>query len=175
MSEIHKPLRVRAFIFDIDGTLSDTVGVCIEAIRLALLRFDGRYWCDYEIEAQFGVSEEGIFQRLLPDRWEQAMDSYIEAYSQLHPIISKPINGLREMLALLSKHSVPMGIVTGKGPRSAEVTLNALKYGRFFSHVELGSPNGSVKTERILKLAHEWRIPPADIAYLGDTPYDVRA
>jgi phosphoglycolate phosphatase-like HAD superfamily hydrolase len=167
-------LKVRAIIFDVDGTLGDTVPLCYEAFRRALLELTGKRWDDPQIDSLFGPTEEGIFQKLMPDRWEYGMDLYIDAYQDLHPRLVKPFAGLDSTLTLLKNHRTPMAVVTGKGARSASVTLGQLGLEGYFEQVEPGSPKGSIKAETILKLTQVWGLKPEQVAYLGDSPGDIR-
>jgi phosphoglycolate phosphatase-like HAD superfamily hydrolase len=167
-------LKVRGIIFDVDGTLGDTVPLCYEAFRRALLELTGKRWDDPEIDSLFGPTEEGIFQRLMPDRWEHGMDLYIDAYKDLHPRLVKPFAGLDDILTFLQGHGVHMSVVTGKGARSASVTLGQLGLKHYFEQVEPGSPKGSIKAETILKLTQGWDLEPEEVAYLGDSPGDIR-
>jgi len=61
-------MKVKGIIFDMDGTLGDTMAVLCEAFRCAFEQFMGRRYSDREIAALFGATEEGIFQRVVPDR-----------------------------------------------------------------------------------------------------------
>jgi len=167
-------LHVQALIFDIDGTLGDTVPLCYEGFRQTLLKMTGRKWTDEAIDALFGPTEEGIFHRLMPDRWEEAVDTYIDSYAELHERLVKPLPGIRDVLDLLRSHNVPMAVSTGKGPRSAAVTLDVLGLAPYFQHVETGSPTGSRKVEAIRKVSDAWGLPKAQVAYLGDSPADMR-
>jgi phosphoglycolate phosphatase-like HAD superfamily hydrolase len=167
-------LSVQALIFDIDGTLGDTVPLCYEAFRQTLLRMTGRQWTDEAIDALFGPTEEGIFRRLMPDRWEEAMDIYIGSYAELHQRLVKPLPGIQDVLDLLRGRNVPMAVTTGKGPRSAAVTLDVLGLATYFEQVETGSPTGSRKAEAIRKVSDAWGLPSAHVAYLGDSPLDMR-
>lgn len=168
-------MSIRGIIFDIDGTLGDTIHLCYEAFRQTLLKLTGKRWENDEIRDLFGPTEEGIFQRLMPDRWEQAMDAFMDAYKELHPRLVKSFDGLEDVLTLLKGHSVSIAVVTGKGPRSASVTLDELGFKRYFGRVEPGSPNGAMKPQAILEVVRDWGFAPSDIAYLGDSPYDVQA
>ena len=54
-----KPLR--GVIFDLDGTLADTLPVCYAAFRAAFHRYvPERTFSDAEITSFFGPNEEGV-------------------------------------------------------------------------------------------------------------------
>ena len=64
---------IRGVIFDLDGTLGDTLPVCYRAFARVLGRRLGRPFSDTEIHSMFGPSEEGILARLCPADPEGAL------------------------------------------------------------------------------------------------------
>ncbi|MDI7275982.1 MAG: HAD family hydrolase [Anaerolineae bacterium] len=168
-------LRLKALLFDLDGTLGDTLPVCCAAFRTALEEYLGRRYSDAEIATLFGPSEEGVMQRLVPDRWQACMQSFLAAYEREHVRCTAPFPGLEEALRLLRARGVALGIVTGKGPGSAAISLRYLGLGRYFDAVETGSPAGGMKAASMRRLLERWRLAPMEAAYVGDHPSDVRA
>lgn len=168
-------LKIEGFIFDLDGTLGNTLPVCYAAFRHVFAEYLGRQYSDAEVAALFGPSEEGIFQKLVPERWESCMQSYLEAYERLHEDYAGPFPGLERALALLQERGVPMAIVTGKGAGSAEISLRHLGIAPYFALVEAGSAGGAVKPQAMAKIIAQWGVPAAHVASVGDAPADVRA
>jgi len=168
-------LRLKAVLFDLDGTLGDTIPVCWAAFRAALEEHQGRRYSDAEITAMFGPSEEGVFQRLVPDRWQACLQSFLAAYEREHDRCPAPFPGIERALRSLRSRGVRLGIVTGKGPGSAEISLRRLGLGGYFDAVETGSPEGAVKATLIRRLLGRWSLAPEEAAYVGDHPSDIRA
>ena len=56
-------------IFDLDGTLGDTIPVCIQAFQRTFHRYLGQQFTAQDIIAMFGPSEEGMLRRHLPHTW----------------------------------------------------------------------------------------------------------
>ena len=59
---------LRGVIFDLDGTLADTLPLCIVALRAAIFPIAGRTLSDEEIMAAFGQSEERTIRAAGPKR-----------------------------------------------------------------------------------------------------------
>jgi phosphoglycolate phosphatase-like HAD superfamily hydrolase len=171
-------MHLKGIIFDLDGTLADTLPVCIAAFRATILAFTGREYSDAEVNALFGPNEEGILRRVVPaDRWEASVEEYVRQYEAHHARCSAPFEGVLPLLDTLREHGVRVAIVTGKGPRSAEVSLRRLGLGVHFDTVATGSPEGSIKPEAIRKIVASWGVEPSEtatrIAYVGDSPSDM--
>jgi phosphoglycolate phosphatase-like HAD superfamily hydrolase len=160
-------------IFDFDGTLADTVPVCTAAFRETLLEMTGEHYSDAQVVALFGPSEEGIFQRVLGDRWEEAMERYLDAYERHHDQCAASFPGIEELLTRLDERGVRLAVVTGKGAGSAAISVRRLGLARHFDRIVSGSAKGIVKAEQIREIADGWGIPLAQIAYVGDAAYDV--
>ena len=59
--------RLPAVLFDLDGTLADSLPLSIAGFQHAASTVAGV--TDDEVRARFGPSEEGMFRRAIPDRW----------------------------------------------------------------------------------------------------------
>ncbi|HET6436842.1 MAG TPA: HAD family hydrolase [Anaeromyxobacter sp.] len=165
-----------ALVFDFDGTLADSLPLCLAANRAGLLRHTGRIFTVGEISAHFGVSEEGIMRRLAPERWEACTKAYLEEYERDHDrLCPAPFPGMRELLARLRARGLMLGLVTGKGAASAEVSLRKLNLGPLFDGVRTGSPESDVKAQNLEALIREFEVGPDRAAYVGDFASDVRA
>jgi len=59
---------IKAMIFDLDGTIGNTLPLCIKAFRETIETFMKRKISDEEIIATFGPSEEGTIYSLIMRR-----------------------------------------------------------------------------------------------------------
>lgn len=173
-SQSTKP-RLRGVIFDMDGTLGDTIPVCLAAYRAAVEEPLGRKFSDEDIYALFGPSEEGILQRTVPDIWEERMKIYMEVYEEVHRQCREPFPGIKEALDLLKAKDVKLAVVTGKGEHSCRISLHYLGLAEYFDAVVAGSANGAEKPDAIRRVLAKWDIRPDQAAYVGDALYDVDA
>src|SRR5437867_12625634 len=116
-------MTLAAVLFDLDGTLVDTLPICYLAFRGALEGAGAPTVTDGEIHALFGPSEEGMLQRVLPDDWERALPGYFEEYGGLLASCPAVIPELGAALALLRERRVRTALVTGKSRVTAIMSV----------------------------------------------------
>jgi len=120
------------FLFDLDGTLVDSVYQHVLAWKTALdsENIDLSVW---RIHRKIGMSG-GLFTNQLlretgfaiePDRIERLRRSHAEAYHQLGNTV-RPLPGARELLAFLTEAGIPWAIATSGRMETAAVNLRAL-------------------------------------------------
>ena len=161
-------------IFDLDGTIADTFAICFATFRNALAGVDGPALTDAEIQARFGPSEDGMFQRVVPARWEEAFTAYLGEYERHLPECAV-FPGVGDSLAWLRRHHVPLALVTGKSRPSALMSLKQFGLDGLFEPVETGSPSGVVKAAAIARVVADWRVVPGEVIYVGDAVADIEA
>jgi len=66
-------------------------------------------------------------------------------------------------------------MVTGKGKKSTDITLEQYEIGDLFEKVETGSITGSVKLAGISAVLKYFEIKPEEAYYVGDAPTDITA
>jgi HAD superfamily hydrolase (TIGR01549 family) len=168
-------MRLDGMLFDVDGTLADSLPVCLSAFREAIRASTGRELTDAEIVARFGPTEEGMIQRLVPNGWEACLAIYLEAYRRAIAQQPTSLPAMAEALERLHARGLSLGVVTGKGLRSAILTLDHLGLARYFDVVEAGSPTGNVKPAGIRRVLTRWGLGAGRVAYVGDSASDVYA
>jgi len=166
---------MKTVLFDLDGTLGNTLPLCIAALREAIEPLTGRPLTDEQINAGFGPSEEGTITALLPENKTQAVRRYFERYEALHGQWPEPFAGMPEALLYLKSRGIFLGLVTGKGPQSTAMTLSRYRLSDYFDVIKTGDPSGPVKDRRIEEIIAEFSLAREDILYVGDTPSDVAA
>jgi HAD superfamily hydrolase (TIGR01509 family) len=124
-----------AFLFDLDGTLVDSVYQHVLAWREALERC-GIELSVWRIHRRIGMSGGLLVNALLretgqpvtPEQAEQLQRLHAEAYARLVNQV-RPLPGARELLAHLTKADVPWAIATSGRGESARPALQALGVG----------------------------------------------
>jgi len=166
--------RFAGAIFDFDGTIADTLPICIEAFQETFAQYGGPRLDAAGVRALFGPSEEGVLAGTLGAEADAALESYLDQYRLLHETCSTPFPGIRRLLDALRHRGVPLAIVTGKGPRSVRISLDYIGLAGYFDPIEAGSPDGSVKGQAMTRVAQAWDVAPERIVSVGDHVNDVR-
>ncbi len=76
--------NIKAVIFDLDGTLANTLPLCIAAFKKSIAPLVNRTVSEAEIIATFGPSEEGTILALAPNHYDKGVADYLLFYKELH-------------------------------------------------------------------------------------------
>jgi phosphoglycolate phosphatase/pyrophosphatase PpaX len=168
-------MNLAGVILDLDGTIAESHPMAIQLIGNAIARYGSRDLTPEEVVALFGPNEQGIFRAAVGDEhWEAAWELYLADYSARHDLCPEPFPGIRELLRRLHDCGCRIGLVTGKTVTTAGISLEVFGIDHLFSGVEGGSMDGVVKAEAIDRLRKAWGLDATEVAYVGDTPLDVR-
>lgn len=169
-------MKLKAALFDFDGTLGDTLALCLKAAHLAVEPLLGRAVSDSEILATFGPSEEGAFRKLVPPEiYDSALSAYVSRCRDLLLEFPELFPGIRELLHDLKKRGLILGLVTGRGRLTCD---DALKfYGIFdlFDQIEVGEEAGPNKPKCFARILNRFQLNPLETVYVGDSPSDIWA
>lgn len=168
--------KLKAVIFDLDGTIANTLPLCITSFRQSIEPLAGRAVSDAEIIATFGPSEEGTIMALAPDHFDKGVSEYLRIYEASHDMCPAPFDGMTELLASLKEKGIRIAMVTGKGRASADISLERFGIAHYFELLETGMAEGPSKPKGIQAILDIWNgIAHDEIVYIGDAPSDVTA
>lgn len=169
-------LRYKLFIFDIDGTLTSTNRLIFDSFNHIYDKYFGKILTPKEVIALFGPTEEEIINELFGENAEEAIVEYFNYYEKNHGIAALH-EGIAPLLDFLIEQGAHIAAFTGKGRRSAEITLKELgifgKIGILISgdDVTKKKPSG----EGINKILQFYNLKPEDAIMIGDSTADIKA
>ena len=164
---------IKLVAFDLDGTIGDTIPMCIKAFRQAVSPYAGHLLTDREVVETFGLNEIGMIKSIVPNNWEQALHDFYSLYEKLHYECSEPDEGIRDLIAALRAKGFILALITGKGERSCRITLNEFGMEHDFDEILTGSEHENVKAQSLKLLLKKYDLLPAQCLYIGDAVSDV--
>ncbi len=166
-------------VFDFDGTVADTMPVCVGAFQHIFRLFDQRYVSEREVIAMFGPPEAGIITRNLRNRdaVPNAIAEFYRYYSELHNQTVKPLPGLYELLVDIKDMGKRLVVFTGKGRRSLTISLRQLGLDNLFEMAVTGDDVTEKKPnpEGLHLIMREFNCGAGDVWMIGDSDADVAA
>lgn len=176
IAPIRNTTSIKAVLFDLDGTLGDTIPLCVAAFKKSIEPLIGRTLSENEIIETFGPSEEGTIMALAPLHYDKGIHDYLYFYNEMHDCCPHPFEGMKDLLNTLKGNGVRLALVTGKGPYSTEITLRRFGLLDLFEVVETGNRYGPRKPQGIIEVLNRFNyIDKTEMIYVGDAPSDIQA
>jgi HAD superfamily hydrolase (TIGR01509 family) len=171
-----------AFLFDLDGTLVDSVyqhvlawreAMAAVGIQLAVWRIHRRIGMSGGLMANAILRETG--HAVTTDEANRLVRLHVEAYARLTDQV-RPLPGARELLAYLAKSKVPFAIATSSRIESARRPLAMLDVPDHVpiitrDQVEFAKPDPDL----FLMAAEKLGVPIANSVVVGDSVWDLLA
>ena len=168
---------LKAILFDMDGTLGDTVTLCVEAYRRTTLEVSGRLPDAAEVTSLFGISDRGVLAGLLGMEYDSPtlpIEHFVHVYEDLHDSLApEPYTGAVAVLRRLRDLGLKIGLLTGKEHYTADPTLRRYGMEGLFDLVLTGKPTHNCKDECLVEAMQAWQLQADEIIYVGDAPTDI--
>ena len=164
----------RAVVFDLDGTLLNSLPLVLRAFSHALEPFGGKP--TMEMFAHFGGPPEKIFQGLVSHaRDVPAALTRLHEFHRDHHHLIEPFPGAKAMLGELRSRGVALAVWTGRDRASAEHLFTLHGLGEFFTEVVCGDDLSSHKPDPagLCEILSRLGLNAHEALYLGDADVDV--
>ena len=160
--------------FDMDGTIADTIPMCIKAFRNSISPYTGHELSREEILHTFGLNETGMVKAVVSQNWESAIEDFYCQYELLHNEVTSTFPGILELIAFLKKKNIMVALITGKGEKSCTITLEKLGLQKIFYETLYGSEISPNKKKNMEYLLKKYSISKEEFCYIGDTVQDIK-
>jgi phosphoglycolate phosphatase len=180
------PLRVKAVMIDLDGTLADTIPDLAAAASM-MLRELGRPGLDVGVIRTFvGKGIPRLVERALAgsidgvvsaDVMARALPIYERCYGEVNGRHAALYPGVKEGLERMHSMQLPLACVTNKSGRFTSALLAQLHLARDFEIVVAGDtlPQKKPDPAPLLHACRGFGIAPADMLMIGDSLNDAQA
>lgn len=160
--------------FDMDGTIADTIPMCIEAFRKSVSPYIDHELSEEEILNTFGLNEIGMVKSVVSQNWKSAINDFYYQYEYLHNNVIEVFDGILNLFELLKYKKIIVALITGKGERSCTITLEKLGISKVFDDILYGSEIAPNKKQNIEYLLKKYNISKEEFCYIGDTVQDIK-
>jgi len=167
------------FVFDLDGTLLDSIGDLVVAVNRLVAEWGGRPLHHDAVVKMVGEGADLLVRRALDASGATgdpaaALQRFLEIYDAVLPGDTRPYPGVPEMLQALFP-AAPMAVLTNKPTDSAVRILSLLALDRFFTRIVGG--DGPVRRKPdpagLVGLAAEAGVDPRSTWLIGDSTVDL--
>ncbi len=175
-------MKYEAVLFDLDGTLIDTVDDIGDAANRVL---SNRGFPIHPISTYYQFIGEGVkvlFTRALPqekrneDLIKTCLKEFVEDYRRNYDVKSKPYDGIPEMLNALNVRGLKLAILSNKPDPLTKDCVTSLLSNWDFDVIfgQRDSVPRKPNPQAALEIAQKLSISPSDFLYLGDTAIDMK-
>jgi pyrophosphatase PpaX len=169
--------RYPVVLFDLDGTVIDSGGIILASMRHATREVLGREYGDEELmQTVGGPGLEAQMRAFDPDRVEELVTVYRAHNEPLHEELMC-CTGMEDALERLRADGRRLGVVTAKRRETVQLAFAHVPLGHLFEVVVGGDETERHKPDPqpLLLAAERFGAVPEETAYVGDSPFDVRA
>lgn len=169
-------------IFDLDGTIADTVVSIATACNLALedCGLKGRPVEEYNHFAGDGV--QVLVKRALEaagdttgQQLDYALERYLHHFQEYSLYKVKPYEGIIEVLDYMKHIGMKIAVLTNKPHKSAVLVVETI-FGKGYFNLILGQQESLAKKpdpEGAYVIASNFMVDPSECIYIGDTDVDM--
>ena len=173
-------MKYKAAVFDLDGTLLDTLEDLADSCNAALRRFALATHPTEAYRYLVGGGTDALMRRVAPNGdtslWAKLLEAMLDEYAQRWAEKTRPYEGVREMLSELAARGTVMAVLSNKPHEFTCLCVDRLLDGCDFAIVQGLDENTPPKPDPsgAVRIAGRLGLAPEEFLYLGDTNTDMR-
>jgi len=174
-------VTVAAALFDLDGTLVDSLDDLTDAVNHMLTGFDRPLLEPAQVRQLVGKGARNLVQRALATDAPQEIDHGLTAFTEFNALHivdrSRLYPGVRELLQQLAGTGIRMAVISNKQEALSRLILEALNIDGFFEIIAGGDTYPEMKPSPLplLRVIDALGCSPAGAVMVGDSINDIQA
>ncbi len=172
-------MKTKGVIFDLDGTLVDTLDDLTDSMNAALTQIGRPARCSRDCMQMIGHGLRKFAERALGDEHlhltESLLERMVDHYQDNCLQKTAPYAGMAETIAALSAKGVRLGVLTNKNQRPAELITRHL-FGEAFGPI-VGAADGrpaKPDPQTTLEMVAGWGLQAGEVVFVGDSETDIQ-
>jgi pyrophosphatase PpaX len=172
----HAPVY-QAVVFDLDGTVVDSVELIIVSFQHAIRKVLGREVSREEAVAWVGRPLREQMELFSPEHADELVEVYREFNHREHDRMLKLYEGIQHLLEGLHEAEVKVGLVTSKSRYTTQMAFDLTGIEGYFDATICAdeAPGNKPSPAPILACLEQLGVGAAEAAYVGDSPSDIQA
>jgi pyrophosphatase PpaX len=164
-----------AVLFDLDGTLIDTVELIVRSFQHVAVQHLGTVLDRPTVVATIGRPLRECLEELAPGRGAELYATYTAYNHAHHDLLVQPVPGMLEALPLLRERGYRLGLVTSKPRQGADLALVRYELGALLEVIVCLDDTARHKPapDPLLHACERLGLTPAACLYVGDSTFDV--
>jgi phosphoglycolate phosphatase len=174
-------MKKRLLIFDLDGTIADTLPTIAEAINMCARHFGYPEKSDDEVRAAVGNGVGVLLQKTMPQsamsddaQNQKIKESYALCYEQTQAKINSAYSGMAELMRELYSKGYILAVLSNKPDKLVKMIVDNIFPDGIIS-ISMGQSELPKKPDPTvpIMIAEKFGVAPTDTYFIGDSEVDV--
>ena len=173
-------MRYKGVIFDLDGTLIDTLEDLTASMNYALVKLGCNQRRREECRQMIGNGLIKFAERALPEDRKGLRDKLLEimvTHYQQHCLVkTAPYEGIQSVVETLGNKGIRMAILTNKNQKPAEAIVTHFWNDGIFNPIVGVCNRRKVKPDpaSTLEILEQWQLTVSEVIFIGDSEVDIQ-